>query len=726
MVNESNINILIVDDRPENLVALEALLEAPRVNLIKCLSGEEALKYVLKEECALILLDVQMPGLDGYETARIIKSRERSRDTPIIFVTAINKEPEHVYFGYSLGAIDYLFKPFDPDVLKSKVDQLIKLYLSAKEIQNQAALLLEKTKALELANQELFRLTFELQKSEALHRLVGETSSDTIIILDDQRKIISVNPAVQPMFGFSMNEVLDSNVSLLITADALNKNETSPLSKKQQFEVMAKGKNRKSFPVEIQVKESLLEGKLIYVCTIRDISDRKEQMEQLQFMASHDHLTNLPNRKMLYDMVDQLVQNQKEEFVLILMDLDHFKAVNDTLGHEIGDLLLIKIGALIKGLISTTHTMFRLGGDEFAILMPNCNLEKGISAAKEIISVIDRPIGVEEVTLSVGASLGLVRFPEHGRDIQTLLRRADVAMYTAKRNGSELAVYSKEQDEKDPYRLALMGDLRAALDKQELYLEYQPKADLKTNEVVSVEALLRWNHPKLGDVPPADFIPIAEQIGVINSITIWVLTEAVKQSKKWEKEGLDIEIAVNLSARNLQDIELPIRLQTLLNEYEVSPHKITLEITESFIMADPVHAKEVLSKIHHMGIKLSIDDFGTGYSSLAYLKTLPVNTIKIDKSFIQEMVSDGVDSMIVQSIIFLAHNLGLKVVAEGVENEEVWNLLASYNCDIAQGYYLQKPLLENDLKNWLKSWKSKTGHKNMGKAILINQDSSSH
>jgi diguanylate cyclase (GGDEF)-like protein len=466
---------------------------------------------------------------------------------------------------------------------------------------------------------------------------------------------------------------------------------------------MAIGKNGRSFPVEVQVKDSLLEGEFIYVCTIRDISDRKEQIEKLQFMALHDHLTNLPNRKMLYDIVGELVQSQNEVFALILMDLDHFKTVNDTLGHELGDLLLIKLGALIKGLIPTNQTMFRLGGDEFAILMPNTDLVKALAAAKEIISIINQPIAIEEITLSIGASLGLVSFPEHGRDIQTLLRRADVAMYTAKRNGIEFAIYSKEQDEKDPYRLALMGDLRAALDKQELYLEYQPKADLKTKAVVSVEALLRWNHPKLGYVPPADFIPIAEQIGVINSITTWVLTEAIKQSKKWEKEGLDIEIAVNLSARNLQDIELPIRLQKLLNEYEVSPQKITLEITESFIMADPIHAKEVLSKIHNMGIKLSIDDFGTGYSSLAYLKTLPVNTIKIDKSFIVEMVSDGVDSMIVQSIIFLAHNLGLKVVAEGVENKEIWNLLASYNCDIAQGYFLQKPLLENDLKKWLQS-----------------------
>jgi diguanylate cyclase (GGDEF)-like protein/PAS domain S-box-containing protein len=705
------INILMVDDRPENLIALEALLEAPRVNLTLCHSGEEALKYVLKHEYALILLDVQMPGLDGYETARIIKSRERSRDTPIIFVTAINKELEHVHSGYAVGAIDYLFKPFDPDVLKSKVDQLIKLYLNSKEIQNQSSLLLEKTKALETANRELSRVTIELQKSEALHRLVGETSADTIIILNEKRKIISVNPAVYSTFGYFMNEVLELNIGNLISDQALNWNEVSHFSKTQHFEIVATGKNDRLFPAEVHIKESHLEGNLIYVCTIRDISDRREQIEKLRFMAFHDHLTKLPNRKMLYEIVDDMVQNQNEPFSLILMDLDHFKAVNDTLGHETGDVLLIKLGDLINELLAVNKTMFRLGGDEFAILMPNSELALGMETARKVLKRIDQPIEIEDVTISIGASLGIVCFPEHGTDIRTLLRRADVAMYTAKRNGSGITAYSKEQDEKDPYRLILMGDLRAAIDKQELFLVYQPKANLKTKEIEGVEALIRWNHPKLGLVYPNDFIPIAEHIGVINSITSWVLIEAIKQNRKWEKQGLDIEIAVNLSVRNLQDFELPIRLQALLDKHEVSPHKITLEITESFIMSDPKHAKEVLMKIHHMGIKLSIDDFGTGYSSLAYLKTLPVNTIKIDKSFITDMVSNSTDSMIVRSVIFLAHNLGLKVVAEGVENEEIWDLLVSYNCDMAQGYYIEKPLMEHDLKLWLETWKAGFVHR---------------
>jgi EAL domain-containing protein (putative c-di-GMP-specific phosphodiesterase class I) len=296
-----------------------------------------------------------------------------------------------------------------------------------------------------------------------------------------------------------------------------------------------------------------------------------------------------------------------------------------------------------------------------------------------------------------------VSFPEHGNDIETLLRHADVAMYTAKRDGSGYAIYNTEQDQNDTYRLQLMSDLRAAIDKQELYLVYQPMADLKTKEILSVEALLRWHHPMLGLIPPSDFIPIAEQIGAINSITTWVLSEAIKQSKKWETEQLDIEIAVNLSVKNLQDAELPTRLQALLHKYDVSPGKITLEITESFIMADPVRAKEVLMKIHKMGIKLSIDDFGTGYSSLAYLKTLPVNTIKIDKSFIAEMADDPVDSMIVQSIIYLAHNLGLHVIAEGVEDRRCWDLLTSFNCDIAQGYFLQRPLVEKEFINWLET-----------------------
>jgi diguanylate cyclase (GGDEF)-like protein/PAS domain S-box-containing protein len=701
-MNQDNmINILLVDDRPENLLALEALLDSPYVNLTKCLTGEEALKCVMKEEYAVILLDVQMPGLDGYETAKLIKSREKSKDIPIIFVTAINKEPEHVFSGYTLGAIDYLFKPFDPDVLKLKVDQLIKMFVNARGMKRQAEVLYEQTKALENANQELVRLTHELQRSEALHRLVGETSADTILIVNTAHEIISINPTVESMFEYTIGEVLGQGAEVLIPLELLKTYGDTQLISIEKCEITLFSKTNRSFRADIHVKTSSLDGNNIFVCTIRDISDRFNQMLELQHMATHDHLTQLPNRKKLYEMVNCLVLDEQRGFTLLLMDLDHFKTINDTLGHQFGDLLLLKIGNLIKEWLSNAVTIFRLGGDEFAVLMPNCTPTEGLSTAQTILANIDQPVSVEEVILSIGASMGIVSFPEHGKDIETLLRRADVAMYNAKRLKSGYCIYCEDQDEKDPYRLLLMGDLRAAIEKNELYLVYQPKAELKTNTILSAEALLRWNHPKLGLIPPSDFIPIAEQIGVINAITTWVLNEALKQSKCWEAENIHIEIAVNLSARNLQDAELPIRLKALLRQYQVSPEKIILEITESFIMADPARAKEVLMEIHNMGINLSIDDFGTGYSSLAYLKTLPVNSIKIDKSFVADMANDETDSMIVRSIIFLAHNLGLKVVAEGVEDLKSWNMLESYGCDIIQGYYLQKPLVQDEFKSWL-------------------------
>ncbi|NHN34037.1 two-component system response regulator [Paenibacillus agricola] len=695
------INVLLVDDRSENLLALEALLDYPYVHLTKCLSGEEALKCVMKEEYALILLDVQMPGLDGYETAKLIKSREKSKDIPIIFVTAINKEPEHVFSGYTAGAIDYVFKPFDPDVLKLKVEQLIKIFINARGMKQQTEALFEQTKALENANQELVRVTQELKKSEALHRLIGETSADTILIINTAHEIISINPTVESMFDYQISEVLGRGAELLIPLELLKAYGNTQVMSIEKCEITLFSKNNRSFRADIHLKTSLLDGNYIFVCTIRDISVRFNQMLELEHMATHDHLTQLPNRKKLYEMINSLVLDERKGFTLLLMDLDHFKAINDTLGHQFGDLLLLKIGNLITQWLSNAETIFRLGGDEFAVLIPNCTPTQGLSTAQIILANIDQPVSVEEVNLSIGASMGIVSFPEHGKDIQTLLRRADVAMYSAKRLKSGYSIYSEEQDEKDPYRLLLMGDLRAAIEKNELYLVYQPKAELKTNTILSAEALLRWKHPKLGLIPPSDFIPIAEQIGVINAITTWVLNEALKQSKLWEAEHIDIEIAVNLSARNLQDAELPIRLKALLQQYGVSPRKITLEITESFIMADPVRAKEVLMNIHEMGIQLSIDDFGTGYSSLAYLKTLPVDTIKIDKSFVADMANDATDSMIVRSIIFLAHNLGLKVVAEGVEDLQSWNMLASYGCDIIQGYYLQKPLAPYEFKRWL-------------------------
>jgi diguanylate cyclase (GGDEF)-like protein/PAS domain S-box-containing protein len=714
MINivDSQINVLLVDDRPENLVALEAVLSSNDVNYIKCISGEDALKYLIQEECALILLDVQMPGIDGYETAKLIKARAKNKDTPIIFITAINQDPEHVFAGYAVGAIDYIFKPFDPDVLKSKVDSFVELYANNKKMVMQTLLLNEKTKELEQVNNELSLIASKLQRAEALARVIGETSMDTMITFDASHSIMTINPAVLPMFGYQIEQIIDEKVDLLfrepLIPSWLNRMKEDEPDKVKLLEIDAVSSDGTIFPVEVQIHESYLDGLLIYACTVKDITERKAQLAELKFMAMHDGLTGLPNRTLLYEKMKNLIQlpSGQQSFALIVFDLNHFKEINDTLGHSYGDALLQRLGTLIHEELSAEETIVRLGGDEFAVLLPNYDKTTAINKTREILDIIERPVIFDGITLAIGVSLGIVLFPDHGQSADILLQRADIAMYSAKRNGSGYELYDKHHDQNDPYRLVLMGELRKAIENGELILYYQPTVRMATREIIGVEALVRWNHPKYGLIPPADFIPLAEQSGFINPLTYWVLEEAIRQCKAWEEEGIDIHIAVNLSVRSLQDSGFPLLTMDLILKHKLRADKLHLEITESFLMSDTVKAFEVLSKLKSMGVNLSIDDFGTGFSSLSYLKNLPVGKIKIDKSFVLAMTKESDNAMIVRSTIMMAHNLRLLVVAEGVEDIATWETLESWGCDVAQGYLMSRPQPPKDFIKWLKEQKN--------------------
>ncbi|HEY0827437.1 MAG TPA: EAL domain-containing protein [Bacilli bacterium] len=700
----SKSNILIVDDRPENLLVLEAILSSGEINLIRAQSGEEALKHVLKEEFALILLDVQMPGIDGFETAKIIKSREKSKDIPIIFITAINKDQQHIFTGYSVGAIDYMCKPFEPETLKSKVEAFVKLHLNNKTLAQQTEKLRQGKEELEASNIELSRRTAELQRAEAMARIIGETSIDSVIIFDKNLIILYTNPAVVKIFGYPEGELHGQNLSILLPAFE-NKDLGYKSTEKKLFEIKAERGDGTTFPAEIQIGEALIHKKWIYACTIRDITERKEQLAALEHMALHDDLTGLPNRNLLYSRLQGIIAGGLEKgqsFALLVFDLDHFKSINDTLGHHHGDTLLKNMGPLLQGILNPSDIMVRLGGDEFAILMPDSGSHQAKNMAAQIISLINQPFELDGITITIGTSLGIVVFPEHGADAATLLRLADIAMYDAKRIGNGYSIYSAEQDINDPIHLIIMGELHKAIENNDLVLYYQPKVNMNTGEVTDVEALVRWHHAKFGFIQPSDFIPMAEQLGLIKPLTLWVLNEAIRQCSALHEEGLNVRMAVNLSVRSLQDFLFPDQIAHLLNLWKVSPDKLVLEITESIIMADPIRALDVLKRLDGMGIILSIDDFGTGYSSLAYLKKLPVEEIKVDKSFVMDMAQDRNDAMIVHSTISLAHNLGLKVVAEGVETKEIWNLLAALGCDEAQGFYMSRPLPHKELTAWLK------------------------
>lgn len=439
--------------------------------------------------------------------------------------------------------------------------------------------------------------------------------------------------------------------------------------------------------------------------TTRDVTEKNRYLERLEYLADHDVLTSLPNRSLLYRTIARALQERKsrQKMALLLIDLDHFKEINDTLGHLAGDKVLKQLGPRLQGQLQETSAMVaRLGGDEFAVFIPNLrSAQQAAVIAHKILDCLSMVFEVEGLRTEISASVGIALAPDQAQDVSTLMRYADVAMYRAKQSLQSVTVYDAGFDPHSPKRLELMGALGAAIREDQLTLFMQPKIALQNHRVYGFEALLRWNHPEFGFIPPADFIPIAEHSNLIYPLTLWVFEKGLEYCRHWLDCGYRISVAMNLSARNLLDDRIVNELKELLERYQVPPELCELEITESAIMADPARAEAALMRIHQLGVILSIDDFGTGYSSLSYLKRLPVQTLKIDRSFVGSMVADGQDEIIVNSIVQLAHNLGLDVVAEGVENAMVYNKLVDIGCDRAQGFYMGRPVSLASADSWL-------------------------
>jgi predicted signal transduction protein with EAL and GGDEF domain len=366
---------------------------------------------------------------------------------------------------------------------------------------------------------------------------------------------------------------------------------------------------------------------------------------------------------------------------------------------------LNEVGRTLQSCLRESDTVARLGGDEFVILLPGTDKTGAAYAASKLLKALEKPIEVESHALDVEASIGITVFPDNGTDASTLLRRAEIAMYACKEANGRYSMYASDQDRYTPDRLALVRELRQAIDNDQLVLHYQPKVGIKNGKIDGVEALVRWQHPERGFVQPDQFISLAEHTGLIKPLTIWVLTSALGQCRLWHEAGYDIQMSVNLSARNLHDFTLVETITTLLELYKVEPAWLEVEITESALMEDPMRAMENLTALHEMGVGVSIDDFGTGYSSLSYLKRLPVDQIKIDRSFVMEMRTSDDDTFIVRTIVDLGDNLGLKVVAEGIENQETLDELEAIGCDFAQGYFMSRPLPADDLSRWLRTSK---------------------
>jgi diguanylate cyclase (GGDEF)-like protein/PAS domain S-box-containing protein len=473
-----------------------------------------------------------------------------------------------------------------------------------------------------------------------------------------------------------------------------------------EAEATALRANGLEFELDLQLVPVEDGGQLTHwVAFLRDVTATKQQVTSLRHQAMHDALTGLPNRAMLFDALEKSIDTARANssmLALMLMDLDRFKEVNDTFGHHFGDALLKQVAFRLQNQMRGEDIVARLGGDEFAVVLPDCGDASTIATtARRILNTLEKQFVIEGQVLEVGASIGIALYPEHGTDARTLLRRADVAMYNAKQNQAGYSFHREDPDAGSADQLALVVELRGAIERNELQLYYQPKLHMRSGLMTRCEVLMRWNHPRRGLLGPAQFIPVAERTGLIRSLTDWLLEDALRQCSLWQEAGAPIHVAINISAKSLLDQALPEKVAAALARWNVDARFLKIEITESSIMADPAHALAILSMLQSMGVRLSVDDFGTGYSSLTHLRELPIDEIKIDKSFVMGMATSDADAAIVRTVIDLAHNLGKQVCAEGVEEVSAWNTLRELGCDLAQGFWIARPMPADELMQWL-------------------------
>lgn len=573
---EEKINILMVDDRPENLLALEAIIENDEYQLMKASSGEEALKYLMKYDFAVILLDVQMPGMDGIATAKIIKAREKTKHIPILFITANYMDAEHIFMGYSAGAIDYLLKPFDPIVLKTKVEGFVDIYKMKR------------------------KLTFQAEELEERNRII-------------------------------------------------------------------------------------------------------------EYMAFHDSLTDLPNRRLFHEQLLKDINHSRktaQSLGVMYLDLDRFKNVNDSLGHIVGDKLLKEVAKRLNSVLRDEDIVARVGGDEFNILVPETDREEALDIAEQVLDAFREPFTIDHYELYITTCIGLSIFPYDGEDSTTLLKNADAALYHAKEHGKNKYRVFHSGMNIHSYRTFLMqNDLRKAVERNELELVFQPKFNIETGQVTGAESLLRWHQPNWGTVSPNEFIPIAEETGQIVEIGNWVLREACRQINTWKANNLaPVRVAINFSGKQFLQKDLIEQIQEVIKEFNIEPELLEFEITESVILGNEEIITQTLQGLRKMGIRISLDDFGTGFSSLNYLRRFHFDTLKIDKSFIQDISRNREESSaIIHSIVLLAKPFNMTVIAEGIETEEQLNILANLACHEGQGYLYSRPISSREFEGFLRN-----------------------
>ena len=679
--------VLLVNDDPGALFALRSVLGDLDADLVTASSGEQALLRLLKQDFCVILMDVKMAGLDGFETARLVRARPRSRATPIVFLTSHRASDLDRSRGFEVGASDYVFMPVAPEVLKAKVQAFLDDAPERRPVRALAP----------GAHGEA--------PDAGIERLILEHAGDYVALLDPAGAWLYTSPSYRAEFGAAVGpgarylEIVHVDDRERVRALV----EHPPAGESHwrlQYRVL--GRSERHFESDASLIRAPNGAVSQLVLISRDITERKEMEAYVLHQSFHDSLTGLPNRLLLLDRLGQATaqrERQRAQVAVLFLDLDHFKEINDTLGHAAGDRLLQVVAERLAASVREGDTVARVGGDEFVVMLVELHqLADAALVAEKIISTVSEACQIEGSELHIMPSIGMAIFPGDGGDPDTLLRNADIAMYHAKRDGgAHYCFFTAQMQEVASHRLALGSALQRAIRNDEFVMHYQPKVQAASGAIIGFEALIRWPQADGATISPSQFIPIAEETGRIDPIGAWAIRQVAAELQRWTGLGFaDVPIAVNVSALQFRREDVARSLGAAVDAARIQPALLEVELTESGVMSNPAQAIETLHQIHALGMTIAIDDFGTGYSSLAYLKRFPIDKLKIDASFVRDIATDPSDAAIVLAIIGLAHVLELTVIAEGVETREQVDFLVAHGCDELQGNYFSAAVSNED------------------------------
>jgi diguanylate cyclase (GGDEF)-like protein/PAS domain S-box-containing protein len=708
--------VLIVEDTPASLKLLSDLLTEAGYYVRQAPNGELALWTVQSRPPELILLDVRMPGIDGFEVCRRLKAAPATAHVPVIFLSAQHDTDDKVR-GFALGGADFIAKPFQTEEILARTDAQVRLGRAQLALAAERAHLEQRVRE---RTAELADLAASLEREVERRRANEETlrlaarvfaaTQDAIVIADAGGVIVATNPAFTAISGYDGGEMTGRHVSTLQTVQhntSAYQDMMAALAGHGHWsgEMLARRKNGATFPGLLSVStvtgaDGAVEN---YIVVFMDITERKAEQHMIDFLSYHDALTGLPNRLLARQCFDeaQAAAQRNGQFVAVMcLDLDRFKSINDSYGAPVGDQALQAVARFLRGCVPEGATVSRQGGDEFQIILPDdSHLTATMATAQAILAGLRDGLTMggeagasQHVALTT--SIGIAVCPADGSTLDELLRNADTALYRAKEVGRDnYAFFTERMDADIRAKLAIQAQLRGAIARGEFEVHYQPQMCLRTGSMLGAEALLRWHNPVLGHVPPNRFIPLAEEYGLIAAIGVWVVDTVCAQIAAWQAVGLGtVKVAVNLAGSQFAHDSTVASVEQALRRHGVPPASLGLEITEGTVMGDPDKAVAALGRLKDIGVAISLDDFGTGYSSLAYLKRFPIDVLKIDKSFVDDVTTKASDAAIALSVISLAHNLNMRVIAEGVETREQVEFLAAHGCDEMQGYYFSRPL----------------------------------